>query len=93
MTERNKKERQGFIKTPSAISKFHLEAHRSVHGMSVIVGGVVGISDFSSESVLLKGHSGKITVLGKHLNISIYEGGAVEILGKVEDISFRYGKN
>lgn len=93
MTTSNKKETKRKLSPPSAVSKFHLEARRSLHGMSVIIGGVVGISDFSAESVLLKSHSGKIKLSGKYLYISIYEGGVVEIIGKVEDISFSYGKN
>ena len=90
MQEKNKKQR---LSVPSVVSRFHLEARRSVKGMSVIVGGVIGISDFSDETVLLKSHSGKIKVKGKYLSISIYEGGVIERLGKVEDISFSYGKN
>lgn len=93
MTEKSKKERRTNIKPLSLMSKFHIEARRSVHGMSLVIGGIIGISDFSSDMVILKGHSGKVTVVGNHLCISIYEGGTVEILGKVEDINFRYGKN
>ena len=93
MTEKSKNERRKLINLTSFVSKFQLEARRSPHGMSVIVGGVVGIIDFSSENVLLKSHGGKIAVAGKHLSIALYEGGVVEILGKVEDIGFRYGKN
>lgn len=78
---------------PAPLSAFHLEAKRSVRGMSVIIGGVIGISDFSEETVLLKSHGGRITVSGKYMRLIIYEGSAVEINGKVEDISFTYGKN
>ncbi len=93
MPEKDKKEKHRKLLVPSAMSRFYLEARRSVRGMSVIIGGVIGISDFSAVSVLLKSHSGKIIVLGKYLYISVYEGGVVEILGKVEDIRFSYGKN
>ena len=93
MTEKPKKEKKHLSISPSAISNFHLEARRTVHGMSLIIGGVIGISDFSAESVLLKSHSGRILVVGRYLYISIFEGGVVEIIGKVEDIRFSYGKN
>ena len=91
MQEKNKK--HSASPPHSAALGFHLEARRSTRGMSVIIGGVIGISDFSAETVLLKSHGGKIVVSGSYLLISIYEGGVVEILGKVTDISFKYGKN
>ena len=78
---------------PSALTPFRLEMSRSVHGMTVIVNGVVGIGDLTRECVTLKSHSGRVTVSGKRLEICIFESHAVEICGRVEDISFSYGKN
>ena len=78
---------------PSALTPFHLEMSRSVRGMTVIVNGVVGIGDLTSECVTLKSHGGRVTVTGKRLDICIFESHAVEICGRVEGISFSYGKN
>lgn len=72
---------------------FHLEADRSRNGMSVFISGIIGIGDFSDESAILLSHSGKVAVLGKRLNVSVYENRTVEINGRVEEISFKYGKN
>ena len=77
----------------SPTRSFHLEASRAGRGMSVIISGIIGISDFSETSVSLKTHTGCITVGGERISISAYEGGAVEIVGKVEEIKFAYGKN
>ena len=92
MTERDKKtEPKRNKELPSRA--FHLEACRSAKGMSVIISGVVAISDFTDSEVTLKSHGGRVTLLGKRLSVTVYEGGAVEIVGKTEDIRFSYGKN
>lgn len=78
---------------PSGLSSFHLEADRSTKGMSVILSGVIGISDFSDSTIHLLTHGGRIIVSGKKLFICVYENSTVEIVGKVEGVVFKYGKN
>ena len=91
MTEDKK---TNFIKeTPRGLSAFHLEADRSRAGLSIVLSGIIGISDFSDSFIHLKGHGGRISVIGKKLFISVYENGSVEIVGRVEEIIFKYGKN
>lgn len=77
----------------SAFSSFHMEADRTGRGMSLILCGIIGISDFSDSYIHLLSHGGRITVTGRGLFISVYENGSVEIVGRVEGISFKYGKN
>ena len=89
MTHRNK---IGELDT-NANRGLRLEAERTKRGYSVIACPIVGVEDFSDTEIKLKGHGGRITVRGKRLMLSVLESGAVEILGKVEDISFGYGKN
>lgn len=72
---------------------FHLEADRSRRGMSVFVSGIIGIGDFSDEEILLRSHGGRVSITGKRLDMVIYENQTVEISGRVEEISFKYGKN
>ena len=72
---------------------FHLEADRESRGMSVIISDIIGISDFSDSLIYLQSHGGRITVSGRNLLLCVLEGGNVEIAGKVEGISFKYGKN
>lgn len=92
MINKRKKVRE---KAPSLseISSFHLEADRCRKGMAVVLCGIIGISDFSDSFILLLSHSGRIAVTGKRLFISVFEGGSVEIVGRVEGIQFKYGKN
>lgn len=72
---------------------FHLEACRIRGGMSIVVGGIIGISDFGDGEVTLKTHSGRVSVTGKGLSVTVYEGGSVEIVGFAKEIKFAYGKN
>ena len=89
MTEKSKTKNDNVTTSQS----YHLEADRSRRGMSVFVSGIIGIGDFSEESVLLRSHGGKVLVSGKRLDISVYENRTVEISGRVEEISFKYGKD
>ena len=75
------------------ISPFHIEADRCARGMRLQVSGVVGISSFSECEMLLLTHTGKITVSGQKLFVSVYENNNVEIDGKIEAVLFKYGKN
>ena len=90
MTDEGKKERQDKITYPLG---FHLEADRSGQGLTIMLSGIIGISDFSDSFIHLKGHGGRIEVIGKNLFISVYENCSVEIVGRVEEILFKYGKH
>ena len=76
----------------SGLSSFHLEANRSSKGMTLLLSGIIGISDFTEEQIVLLSHGGRITISGKRLFINVYENNNVEIVGRAEEISFRYGK-
>ena len=93
MTEKNKKALPAVGRMAHPPFDFHLEADRSGKGMSVILGGIIGISDFCDDCILLRSHGGKIMVNGKNLFVSVYENNSIEIQGKVEGIKFIYGKN
>ena len=74
-------------------SMFHVEIARSRHGIRAVVEGVLGIEEFTDERIEIKNHGGRVKISGKRLNLCVFEGRAVEINGRVEDISFSYGKN
>lgn len=71
---------------------FYLSCERTVGGLSIIVGGIMSVTDFSEESVKLAGHTGRIAVNGKGLSMSVFENKNVEIKGRVEEIKFVYGR-
>ena len=93
MTEKRDK-----IKNPEAIARgssqnaFHMEADRSARGMSLMLSGIIGITDISNESIVLNSHSCRVFVFGARLSVCIYENNAVEIRGRIEEIRFSYGK-
>lgn len=77
----------------SGFSGFHLEADRSSGGMAILLSGIIGVSDFSDSSIHLRSHGGRVVINGKRLFINLYENHSIEIVGKVEEIVFKYGKN
>ena len=88
MTKRKDEE-----KTFSPPSSFRLEAVRHKRGSALIVSGIVSITDFTSELIVLKGHGVILKVSGKRLDMTVFENNSLEITGRVEGIGFKYGKN
>ncbi len=92
MTEkRNVSEKQ--MLASAIVNRFHLEAERGPSGVEILASGVIGVKEFSRESVELLTHSGRIFIYGKRLSILVFENGTVEIKGRIEDVRFGYGKN
>ena len=62
------------LAAPAVINKFHLDAERSPFGMTITVSGVIGVRDFSRESIEILTHTGKIFIksLKKGLTIFIF---------------------
>ena len=77
----------------SLINSFLLEAKRNARGMSLLLAGIIGIRDFSEERIELLSHGCRVIIAGKRLYANVYENNNIEVLGKVEEIVFRYGKN
>nr|MBE6545501.1 hypothetical protein [Oscillospiraceae bacterium] len=92
MTDKNGQTKKN-VGAPSGLTPFHLEANRSTRGLSLFLSGIIGISDFSDDYIRLMSHGGRILVNGKRLFINVYENNSVEIVGRVEEIVFSYGKN
>jgi hypothetical protein len=93
MTFENKRKFANKVESPKGFSGFQLVADRDRAGLAIMLTGIIGITDFSDEFIHLKGYGGRISVRGKGLFISIYENHTVEVVGRVEEISFNYGKN
>lgn len=80
-------------KNSRGLYSFHLEADRSRGGLSILMSGIIGVSDFSDRFIDLKSHGGRVKVSGEKLFIKVFEKGCIEIVGRVEGIAFAYGKN
>ncbi len=90
MTGRDKKKK---AESGSPSMSFNMEAERSGGGMSLIIGGIIGVVGFSEKEILLLSHGGRIGVFGIRLQMSVFDGNSVEIAGHIERIEFKYGKD
>jgi hypothetical protein len=83
---------------PSAIlsslspSSFHIELKKSSLGAVAVVSGVMSVSNFTRECVELLSHSGRLTLIGDSLEISVLEGRVIEIFGRITEVRLGYGK-
>lgn len=89
MTKKEKGKIVSYVK-PSA--SFHLEADRCNRGVSLMLSGIIGVSEFSENIIHLQSHGGRIILNGSKLAMSVYDGGCVEVVGKLEGVQFKYGK-
>ncbi len=75
------------------LSSFHIEADRCSEGMRFFISGIIGIGEYSDESLELLSHGGRVKIFGSRLKICIFENKTVEIRGKISEVVFTYGKS
>ena len=71
---------------------FYLSCERSLGGLSLLVGGIIGVSELDGGRTELLSHSGRIIVSGRGLKLTVFENKSIEIKGRIEGINFAYGK-
>ncbi len=74
-------------------SDFHIEIDKNKSGLTVLVGGAFSVKEYQDTSCVLKTAMGEVKMLGKGLDIAVYENKTVEISGRVEEVCFAYSKN
>jgi hypothetical protein len=84
-SKKNQAEKMVMPKFPKS---FHIEADRVGANISVCVGGVISILDFSEMGAILKVRGGKIKICGASLSVAVYENNIAEVCGKVFGIEF-----
>ncbi|MBQ9069842.1 MAG: YabP/YqfC family sporulation protein [Clostridia bacterium] len=87
MTEKNKRERK-LSHGEKIFPAFHIEADGRGSYLSVLISGIIGVKEFSSEEVGVITRRESIKLTGKGLRISVFEAKTVEISGDIETISF-----
>lgn len=92
MQEKKKKADHASILAAIKSSPFRLEMRKGARGAVMLVSGVIGISDYTEECVVILSHGGRLTVRGEGLSLGSLEGRALEIFGKIEEVSVGYGK-
>lgn len=76
----------------AAVSPFHIELDKVARGMSLLVCGVLGISEFSEKFVALTVKGMTVKISGVNLSMTVYESKTVEIVGKIEGLEYEYTK-
>ncbi len=93
MTEHNKRTKNKRVATPLIAPPLLAEIRKGKGVASVTISGIVSITDLTSEEISLATHAGRVVIRGNSLTLVIFEGGVVEINGKIEGVSLGYAKN
>ncbi len=93
MTSERKNKLQFFRGSNVPISPFHIEADRVMGGISMQVGGVIGVNEFSDTTVLLKLRGMNVRINGTSLCLTVYENKTVEIVGNIILTEYSYDKS
>ena len=72
---------------------FFFNGERTGRGMQITVGAVIAVSEITKEKIVLVSHASRVLIEGEGLELSVFEERAVEIIGKVREVKFLYGKN
>ena len=78
--------------SPSISFPFHIDIDKAHRGLSLSCSGVKGISELSDVGILIKLSFAELKIVGKGLSISVFEDKCVEIIGKISEVCFIYGK-
>ncbi len=70
----------------------HIEWNGTVKQMRFYVSDCLRVDHYESTLVLLYARSGAIRIEGQMLSLSLFEGGGVEIQGRVSEVSLLYAK-
>ena len=92
MTEKRKRLSLASILSSVSSSAFHIEMKKSSRGAVAVVCGVMSIGEYTAYSVELLSHSGRMSIFGESLGISVLEGRVVEIYGRITEVRLSYGK-
>ena len=87
-----KKKKNDFSPPGRDLRSMHIEASRCKRGISILIDGIIGVTDFNENSIMLSSHGGRISISGRGLSLSVYDNGSVEIVGRIENLGFSYGK-
>ena len=71
---------------------FYLSCERIAGGLSLMIGGIIGVSELEDGCTELLTHTGRIKVRGNELSLTSFENKSIEIKGRIEGIFFAYGK-
>ncbi len=92
MTGKQKRPRLNLLLPSLNISPFHLEMKKSSKGAAAVISGIMSIIDYSEERITLLTHSGRVSLSGEYLTVTVLENRIIEIYGIIEGVQLFYGK-
>ncbi len=92
MTGNKKALRLSDILSAISPSAFHVEIKKSSKGAVAVISGVMSVSEYTENTVELLSHSGRMTLSGESLGISVLEGRVIEVYGRITEVRLSYGK-
>lgn len=93
MTGKRKMLRLSTILSSISSSAFHIEIKKSSRGAVAVVSGVMSIGEYTESMVELLSHSGRMSLVGDSLGISVLEGRVVEVYGRITEVRLSYGRS
>ena len=93
MTDLKSKAFIGGALTDVGISNLALEIKKGKRSACLVCSGVVGIIDYSCESLTIATHKGKVNIIGIGLTLSVLENRTIEVFGRIEEVKMSYGKH
>ena len=88
MTNKGLKFTEGLLSSP-----LYITAGKSRSEMTIAFAGILSVTELSTEHIEINTASGTVSILGKNLRLSVFENKTVEVLGRVEEVSFGYGRS
>ena len=76
-----------------SISPMSFEIKKGKRYACLVCSGVVSIIGYSSESLTIATHKGRVVIHGEGLVLSVLENRTVEVFGKIEEVQLSYGKH
>ena len=74
------------------VGEMTLELKKSGGKCTLILTGVMSVTNLSPEEISLASHSGRVEILGKGLLLSVFENGSLEIKGEIHNVRLGNGK-
>ncbi len=66
-----------------------IEIRKNKARSTIAVSGIISVEELCAEKIVLTSHGGRIAVSGTSLELSVFEGKAVEIAGKISGVEFQ----
>ena len=92
MTDKHRTSLRELIAAAPLLTQLNFELKKTSLGAVALISGIVSISEYSREHIVLLSHSGRLSLIGERMEISVLENRTVEIYGRILEVDLSYGK-